>query len=479
MSKKEEQRDKILVVEDDETLQMVFRKALESKGYQADLAEDGREVLDKVSKNQYLMVFMDIIMPESSGLDTLEKLKKADPNLVVVIMTAENTMRNAIEAMRRGAYDYLSKPIDLEEIFFLVERVKNEADLRGKMRTYEKELKDRFDVGEIIGKSRKIQEIFKIIGKAAPTDLTVLINGESGTGKELVARALHYHSPRVVFPFIAVNCAAIPKELLESELFGHEKGSFTGAVELKKGKFELAGKGTLFLDEIGDMDFEIQAKILRVLQEKEFHRIGGKEVLRAEARIIAATNLDLKLAIKAKKFREDLFHRLNVIDIELPPLRERKEDIPPLVKHFLQKFGSEMGTGPKMISPEALQMLSNAQWPGNIRQLENAIKQCLVLSPHDTIFPEHLPNHIREPFVETTESKAWEEGYFSDGQMEKLLSEPNRGALYQTVIRHVEKKLILTLLQRCGWNQVKVADWLGINRNTLKRKMDELGIKKL
>ncbi|MBI5185339.1 MAG: sigma-54-dependent Fis family transcriptional regulator [Nitrospinae bacterium] len=477
--KKEIKKEKILVVEDDETLQMVFQRALESKGYQVDLVEDGREALRLVSQNQYLMVFMDIIMPESSGLETLEKLKKIDPSLVVVIMTAENTMRNAIEAMRRGAYDYLSKPIDLEEIFLLVERAGNEADLRGKMRTYERELKERFEVGEIIGKSRKIQEIFKIIGKAAPTDLTVLIRGESGTGKELVARALHYNSPRVVFPFIAVNCAAIPKELLESELFGHEKGAFTGAVELKKGKFELAEKGTLFLDEIGDMDIGVQAKILRVLQEKEYHRIGGKETLRSDARIIAATNQDLKAAIKEKRFRDDLYHRLNVIYMELPPLRERKEDIPRLVEYFLQKSGGEMRSGPKMISQEALQILSNSQWPGNIRQLENTIKQCLALSSQDTIFPEHLPGHLRESTLETEGPRECEDGFPSEKQMEELLSRDNKGALYQTVIRQTEKKLISSLLHRCDWNQVKAADWLGINRNTLKRKMDELGIKKL
>ncbi len=475
-----ELKEKILVVEDDETLRMVFQKALETKGYLSDLVEDGKDALEMVSKNNYLIVFLDIVMPESSGLDILLKLKEADPNLIVVMMTAENTMRNTVEAMRRGAYDYLPKPIDLDDIFFLVERVQKEARLRKKVHKYEEELKERFEVGEIVGKSKKIQEVFKIIGKAAASDLTVLVCGESGTGKELVARALHYHSPRVVSPFVAVNCAAIPKDLLESELFGHEKGAFTGALESRKGKLELAEKGTLFLDEIGDMDIGLQAKILRVLQEKEYHRVGGREPLKADIRILAATNQNLETAIQAKQFREDLYHRLNVIAIDMPPLRERREDIPLLVEHFITRFAREVESSAKCIARDALNLLVNSEWPGNVRQLENIIKRSLVLSTHDTIFPEHLPDFLRSSPGLNTGSSAESAAFLPDSQLDKLLSNGNnRGSLFQIAIKQTEEKIIKAMLVKCEWNQVKVAEWLGINRNTLKRKMDELGIKRL
>ena len=473
-------QEKILVVEDDETLQMVFQGALESRGYAVDLVPDGKDALGAVLKNRYLMVFMDIMMPRSSGLDILKRLKKEDPSLIVVIMTAENTMRNAIEAMRGGAYDYLAKPVDLEEIFLLVEKVKNEVGLRGKMHSYEKELKERFQTGDIVGKSRKMREVFKAIGKVAPSDLTVLVRGENGAGKELVARAIHYHSARVVAPFVAVNCAAIPRELLESELFGHEKGAFTGAVEQKKGKFESAEKGTLFLDEIGDMDMELQAKILRVLQEKEFQRLGGKEILKSEARIVAATNQDLEEAIRKRRFREDLYHRLNVVAIDIPALRERREDIPLLVNYFLEKFAKETGSRTKRISPEALDILMDAPWSGNVRQLENVVKRGFILSSHDTLFPEHLPDFLSRPVSGDHERPKKEDKPPLDGWVERFLEdEQNKGTLHRTVIAETEKKMISALLAKCGGNQIKVADWLGINRNTLRRKMDEMGLKKV
>ena len=359
----------ILVIDDEESIRWVFKKGLEKKGYCVHAAENGKNAISLLTNNKYLMVFLDIFLPDESGLQTIEKIKKQDKDIIVVIMTAQGTMKNAIEAMQKGAYDYITKPFDMEEIYLLVEKVEDLKNLERRVYTLEEELKTKYDVGEIVGKSQKMQKVFKTIGKAAFSDLTVLITGESGTGKELVARALHKASKRTKGSFVAVNCAAIPRELLESELFGYEKGAFTGATESRAGKFEQADGGTIFLDEIGDMDISLQAKILRVIQEREFYKVGGKTLIRVDVRIIAATNQDLESAVKEKRFREDLYHRINVITIHLPSLRERHEDIPLLADYFLKRFSNELVSNVKYITDDAVRILKNYEWKGNVREL--------------------------------------------------------------------------------------------------------------
>ena len=472
---------KILVVDDDESIRWVLAKGLKKKGYTVDFAQNGLEAIKKVEKHEeYFIVFLDIFMPEISGLEVLKKIKQIRPSLFVVIMTAQGTMKNTIEAMQRGAYEYISKPFDMDEIYLVTEKVIKEIEQHKRIDFLEAELKERFEVGELIGKSKKMQDIFKLIGKAASSDINILIRGESGTGKELVARALHYNSHRVVEPFITINCAAIPRDLLESELFGHEKGAFTGAVELKKGKFELAGKGTLLLDEIGDMDLQLQAKILRVLQEKEYYRVGGKSPLKTEARLIAATNMDLEKAIKNKQFREDLYHRLNVLTITLPLLREHREDIPLLTKYFTRRAEQELGLGRIFISPEVLKLLQQYDWKGNIRELENTIRRAVILSSGGTIQTEHLPSNFAN---DTSASEALDTNPVAQFQnkLNSLLkndTEWDKGNIYSEIIKSVENILFKKVLEKTDWNQLQAASILGINRNTLRKKIGELKIEK-
>ena len=458
----------ILVIDDEESIRWVFKKGLEKKGYTVHTSENGKNALSMLSKNRYLIIFLDIFLPDENGLKLLENIKKQEKEITVVIMTAQGTMKNAIEAMQRGAFDYVTKPFDMDEIYLLIEKVENLKNLERRVYTLEEELKTKYDVGEIVGKSQKMQKVFKTIGKAASSDLTVLITGESGTGKELVARALHKASNRANGPFVAVNCAAIPRELLESELFGYEKGAFTGATESRAGKFEQADGGTIFLDEIGDMDISLQAKILRVIQEREFYRVGGKAQIKVDVRIISATNQDLETAVKKKMFREDLFHRLNVITIPLPPLRERKEDIPLLSDYFIKRFSSELGSSVRHIEDDAMLILKNYEWKGNVRELENVIQRAIVMSGGDSITPEYLPisQSAGRDFVSMHEIIK-----------DKVNNYTKKGGLYNEVIGETEKELLLSVLKKTEWNQVKAAEILGINRNTLSRKMKELDIK--
>jgi two-component system nitrogen regulation response regulator GlnG len=337
-----------------------------------------------------------------------------------------------------------------------------------------------FDFGGVVGLCPAMQQIFKLVGKMAASDLTVLIKGESGTGKELLAKAIHYNSRRLARPFVAVNCAAIPRDLLESELFGHEKGAFTGASALRRGKFELAEGGTLFLDEIGDMDLGLQAKILRVLQERQFERVGGERQLSADVRVIAATNQDLETAVAQKAFREDLYYRLNVVAINLPPLRERSEDIPLLVNHFLHLFAEEQGQEPKTVSPEALEWMLAYSWPGNVRELENAVKRACVLSATSLILPEHLPAPVaRAAEVGAAGGGSSFERMLHQGigaDLQRLKQEKD-GQIYSHFLAALERPLLLHVLERTGGNQLRAAELLGINRNTLRKKLRELGIK--
>lgn len=469
--------NKILVVDDEESILWVFKKALEKRDITVHTAESAQQALEKIQRHDYLLVFTDIFMEGMSGLDLLTEIKSRQPSPPVVVMTAQDTMNNTIEAMRQGAFDYVSKPFDLEDIYDLVDRVIESSSIK---RPEEEPTppEEAFSVDAIIGRSKDMQDIFKTIGKASVTDLAVLITGESGTGKEMVARALHYYSHRVEEKFIAINCAAIARELLESELFGHEKGAFTGAIESKKGKFELANRGTLFLDEIGDMELSLQAKILRVLQNHEFYRVGGREPVTVDVRIVAATNQNLQELMEQKLFREDLFHRLNVIQVPLPPLRERLEDVPHLANFFLRKVSEEMTQEPVFLSPEVSRLFKNYHWPGNIRELENVIKRGAVLNSGGAILPEHLPPGLRE---ETSEKSAvnefWEQ--YLDPLVRGFLqnhAESHHGNLHNKLIDALERNLFEHLLRRFNGNQVATAKALGINRNTLKRKIDALNI---
>lgn len=459
----------ILVVDDEESLRWVLKKGLEKRGYNVHTAENGRTALSFLSKNEYLLIFLDIFLPDINGLKLLEDIKKEREDIVVVIMTAQGTMKSTIEAMQKGAYDYITKPFDMEEIYLLIDRIENLKRLEKRVCTLEEELKTKYDAGEIIGKSQKMKEVFKMIGRAASSDATVFITGESGTGKELVAKALYMSSKRSKGPFIAVNCAAIPKELIESELFGYEKGAFTGAAELREGKFELADGGTLFLDEIGDMDISLQAKLLRVIQEREFYRIGGRIPIKVDVRIITATNQDIDSAIREKRFREDLYHRLNVITISLPPLRERREDIPILAKHFLKRFSNELNSNVKNITDDAIDILKSHEWKGNVRELENIIKRAIVISSSDSIISEHLPFNADLRLKAAAKSN-------TDFILAKVQDTIGKGNLYNEIIGEVEKELLGVILKKTEWNQLKAAEILGINRNTLSRKIKELGI---
>lgn len=468
---------KILVVDDEESILWLFKKALEKRDLTVHTAETAQQALEKIERHQYLLVFTDIFMEGMSGLDLLTHLKSKKPSPPVVVMTAQDTMNNTIEAMRQGAFDYVSKPFDLEDIYDLVDRVVEASSMQPPKEEPVPPV-ETFSVDAIIGRSKYMQDVFKTIGKASVTDLAVLITGESGTGKEMVARALHYYSNRVDEKFIAINCAAIARELLESELFGHEKGAFTGAVESKKGKFELANHGTLFLDEIGDMELSLQAKILRVLQNNEFYRVGGREPVTVDVRIIAATNQNLHELMEKKLFREDLYHRLNVIQIPLPPLRERLEDVPHLANFFLRRVSEELTKEPVFLSPEVDNLFKNYPWPGNIRELENVIKRGAVLASGGAILPEHLPPGLREGVTgKSALNEFWERHL--DPLVRGFLqqhAEADHGNLYNKLVDALEKNLFEHLLRRLKGNQVATAKALGINRNTLKRKIDALNI---
>ena len=469
---------KILIVDDEENIRRIFKKALEKKNYVVHTSPNAEDALRKIKNQEYFLVFSDIFMDGMSGLDLLKEVKGTTSQAKIVVMTAQDTMNNTIEAMRMGAYDYISKPFDFDVIYALVDRAESTRGIEAPPEAETIQEVDEFSVASIVGKSKKMQDIFKTIGKSATSDLAVLITGESGTGKEMVASAVHYYSSRKDRPFVCINCAAISRELLESELFGHEKGSFTGAVEQKKGKFEIANGGTLFLDEIGDMELQLQAKILRVLQNKDFYRVGGKEPLKADVRIIAATNQNLEELMEQKHFREDLFHRLNVIHISMPPLRDRCEDISLLANHFLNMYASGLSQGSVYLAPETIRIFNNYSWRGNIRELENVIKRAVVLAGAGPILAEHLPEHLIEADLELVKT----DDRF-DTQLNKLIrgylaqnQETQDGYIYNKLVQSLEKQLFEIMLDKNFGKQVSAAKALGINRNTLKRKIDAMKI---
>ncbi|MDO9309245.1 MAG: sigma-54 dependent transcriptional regulator [Deltaproteobacteria bacterium] len=471
---------RILVADDEESMRWVLSKALKRKGFTVDLAHDGRQALELIKDNCYDLAILDIKMPGINGLDLLDKVRELKNDLLVVIMTAEASMKNAVEAMKRGAYDYITKPFDLDVIDAIIEKVSRAREIAGQVSSLKQELKERYQVEKnIVGNSPAMREVYKTIGKVAVSDVTVLIQGESGTGKELVARAVHFNSGRLGKPFVAINCAAIPRDLLESELFGSEKGAYTGAGERKQGKFEQANHGTIFLDEIGDMPLDLQAKILRVLQEQEVTRIGGNQNIPVDVRIVAATNQALVEKVRQKEFREDLYYRLNVVPITLVPLRERRDDIPDLAQYFLERSCAEMSVHSKRLTDDAVTLLSAYSWPGNVRELENTIKRAVILSNDPLLTPHDFEGLTPAPDLpqkgsqeESLESLVDMKLRSSMVGVEKL----DKGDIHAMVLEQVERPLIRFILEKTRWNQVKAADILGINRNTLRKKITELGI---
>ena len=466
---------RVLIADDEDGLRWVLEKGLRQAGYEVTAVRDGDEALRAFSEAPFDLVFLDIRMPGTDGLTVLAKLRALASDAHVIVMTAHGTMETAIQAMQRGAYDYLAKPFDLDEVLLLAERALAAGRLTQEVARLKTGLQEVWEFGALIGRHPRMQEVYKTIGRIAASDVTVLLRGESGTGKELVARAIHHYSRRAGRPFVAVSSAAIPGTLLESELFGHERGAFTDAKERKLGKLELAHGGTLFLDEIGDMPPELQTKLLRALQERTIERVGGQESLRVDVRVLAATNRDLETMMREGRFREDLFYRLNVVTVTLPPLRERRRDIPLLVEHLLAKYAAELGE--RGVAPEALDRLVGHDWPGNVRELENVVQRAMVMATTGVILPEHLPIGPVSAAASVAIDATLEE------IIERKLLECVRGLrehasanLYDLMIGLVEKPLLRAVLRETSGNQVRAAEILGINRNTLRKKLTEHGI---
>jgi two-component system, NtrC family, nitrogen regulation response regulator GlnG len=470
--------ERILVVDDEESIRWVMSRGLVRRGWKVDSAENAHHAFRQLTERSYALVFLDIRLPDIDGLSLLDQIHTLPNPPLVVIMTAQGTVDTAINAMKRGAYEYIIKPFDLEDVVSLARQaLRARAAAADVVQPVPTDLRDSLHASGIIGRTEQMQQVYKMIGMVADRDVTVLIEGESGTGKELIARAIHRHSKRAKRPFVTVNCAAIPHELLESELFGHEKGSFTGATATTIGKFQQADGGTMFLDEVGDMDLNLQAKLLRVLQEKEFYRVGGRDPIRVDVRIIAATHQNLELAVTQKRFREDLYYRLNVVPLYIPPLRERREDIPLLIDYFLQRFEAELGTGQKFLSNEAREILLSYHWGGNIRELENVMKRAMVLTTSSVILPQHLPEALRGGPKEAddadilrrlVERKA--RALFQNAQA------AGSGEIYHAVLSEIERFLLQVILDETDGNQLRTADLLGINRNTLRKKIRTLGV---
>jgi two-component system, NtrC family, nitrogen regulation response regulator GlnG len=468
----------ILVADDEDSVRWVLVKALEGAGHRVVQVDGGRAALATLADQTVDLAFVDLRMLDLDGLSVLIQAREAGITTPIVIVTAQNTMDNAIEAMKRGAYDYIAKPFNIDEVCAVAGRALEMSRLSTDLHRLERELRGRFEVGvAIVGNSLAMQEIYKTVGRVANTDATVLIQGESGTGKELIAKVIHYHSARWSGPFIAINCSAIPRELLESELFGHEKGAFTGATDQRPGKFELAQGGTVLLDEIADMPLELQAKLLRVLQEREVTRLGGREVVKVDCRILAATNQSLERAVKQQRFREDLFFRLNVVPMHVPPLRERRGDIPELINFFLAKINREMGTTIGALSHEARDLLLRHNWPGNVRELENTLVRAAVLAAGPTLMPRDLALASQEPTPAMYGDMSLEEivrlklkEYF------RQTGDVEPSDLYALIIERIERPLIELTLERTGGNQLQAAAILGINRNTLRKKIAALKI---
>jgi len=455
------EREPILIAEDDENMRRVLAAMVEREGYRPVEAANGLEALRLLRENPPAVVVTDLKMPEMDGLELLEHVESEAPDVPVIMITAHGTIESAVEALKKGAFDYLTKPFDDEELASVLGKAVRTSGLA---RKEARKPSEPADARRIIGDDSRIREIFKLIDKVAPSPSTVLITGETGTGKELIAREIHARSPRRDQPFIKINCAAIPENLMESELFGYERGAFTGAVSNKPGRFELAHEGTLFLDEIGTLSQDMQAKLLQVMQEGMFERVGGIKTVRVDVRLIAATNLDIQREVSEGRFREDLFYRINVVPIRIPPLRERRGDVPLLVDYFLKGYGSRVGRPVEGVSEEALDLLIRYRWPGNIRELENVIERAVLLCEGPRVVAGDLPAEIRLEAGDSGEEAPGPEGV-------SLKSAAKSAA------RAVERDMILKALKETGGNVTRAAKRLGVSRKGLQLKMKELGIR--
>jgi DNA-binding NtrC family response regulator len=448
----------ILVIDDEVTQRDVLTGYLKKKGYKIFSASSGREGIEIAGRNPVDIILSDFKMPDLNGIEVLEQAKKINPEISFVIVTAYGTVENAVKAMRLGAFDYISKPVDLDELDLMIERIIEHKNLKSENQLLKTQLQEKYKITSIVSQSRKMEEVINIAARVAESKANVLITGENGTGKEVLAKAIHYISPRKDAAFVAVNVPALTETLLESELFGHEKGAFTGADKMKKGRFEIAHGGTIFLDEVGDIPQSIQVKLLRVLQEHQFERVGGTEKIDVDVRIIAATNKDLEQKIKDGTFREDLFYRLNVVSLKIPPLRERKEDIVPMIESFIEKYCKENNKEKFEISKEAADVLMKYNYPGNVRELENIIERSVVLTRGKVITLNDLPMNIKG---------------FKD---EKTLAALGKGTLTEQV-EAIEKQLIFDALRESEGNQTKAGKLLGLTERNLRYKLKKYNIK--
>jgi two-component system response regulator PilR (NtrC family) len=451
---------RILIVDDEEVLRDVLEVVLRRENFDVLLAASGEEGLSVLDREEVDLVILDVMLPGISGIDTLRAIRIANPYLPVIVITAFSSIDGAIEAMKYGAFHYIPKPFKNEEVVMTVNKALEQRRLTSENERLKAELSDKYAFSNIIGKSETMRKVFDLIRLAAPSRSNILVQGESGTGKELVAKAIHHGSPRARLAFVTVNSGSLPPELLESSLFGHVKGAFTGAIAAKRGLFEVADGGSIFLDEIGNINLETQAKLLRVIQEKEFMRLGSVDTIRVDVRIIAATNADLQKLMAEGRFREDLFYRLNVINIALPPMRRRREDVPLLVSHFLEKYSEENKRKVRDVTPEAMRFLMDYPWPGNVRELENAIERAVVLCTGDRITPELLPDYLRYPM--RTDQPA--------------MIVPPEGLSLKDAVSQYERTMILQSLELAGGVQKKAAELLQVKPSTLNEMMKRLGI---
>ena len=449
--------ERVLIVEDEPAARIGLEQLVRSWGFLAESASDGEEALAKVTSFRPAIVITDLVMPRLDGLGLLRALQSQGADVTTLLLTAQGTVETAVEAMKEGAYDYLTKPVDLQRLKILLDKIVERLETMREVKALRRQLRESGTFGSMIGNSPEMRKIYQVIEQAAPTGASVLITGESGTGKELVAQTLHQLSPRANFPFVAINCAAIPETLLESEIFGHEKGAFTGAAERRQGCFELADRGTLFLDEIGEMTPTTQVKLLRVLQEQKFRRVGGRTEQSVDVRVLAATNIDPVEAVHAGKLREDLFYRLNVFAMRLPPLRERTEDLPLLVQSFINEFNARNQRSIAGVDQQAMRMLEQYGWPGNVRELRNVIERATIIAPGPFIEPKHLPPSLAgEPAVAHQPQVALGPG---------------------TTVEEAERQLIMMTLEHTRDNKTRAAEILGISLKTLHNKLNKLKLR--
>jgi len=477
---------KILVIEDDDTVRDVLHSFLVSRKFDVSLAENGETGLDMARAEKFDLILTDLVMPGITGMDVLKEVTTAATSVPVIVMTAFGTVQTAVEAMRNGAFDYVTKPFNLDELMIVLEKALSVSKLQKENVMLKRQLKKKYNFKGLIGDSPSMQTVYELIEKIADTDSTILITGESGTGKELIAKTIHYNNiSRAGGPFVPINCAAIPRDLLESELFGHEKGAFTGAISTRLGRFELAQAGTLFLDEVGELDPSLQVKLLRVLQEREFERVGGMKTIKVDVRILAATNKDLEKATKEGKFREDLYYRLNVIPLQLPPLRRRHEDIPLLTAFFVQEFCRKKKREPFSFSPQVMDCLLKYRWPGNVRELENLMERLTILVSGPVVQLADLPEKLHLTTGEDSEAAASPQVVTSFRTMAAKAPLPIQGSdleLGETgvdlneLVATMERNMIMKALEKAGGVRSKAAQFLGLNRTTLLEKMKKMKI---